>query len=281
MQDTTAGKNALSPVLTAIPFIFLLAVYLPTLYDLVADWYRDDNYSHGFLIPLVSAYLIWSIRADLARVTIKPGPAGLVMILCGLGLFVVGTAAAEYFTARFSFILTLFGLSWYLYGAEIGRRTWFAFFFLCFMIPIPYVIYYNIAFPMQLLATKITVGALDFIGMSVVRQGNIIHVAGGVSLEVAEACSGIRSLVSLLALGAIYAYWSQKRLVPQVVLFLSTIPIAIFANVVRVLVTSLLVSTVLPEVTKEPMHSIMGLSVFVVAFVCMFIVSAILGKVFK
>jgi len=279
MQETAARKSTFRPALTAIPFVVLLVVYLPTLFDLVSDWYHDDNYSHGFLIPLVSAYLIWSVRGDLAKVTVKPGPAGLIMILCGLGLFVAGTAAAEYFTARFSFVLTLFGLSWYLYGAEIGKRTWFAFFFLCFMIPIPYVIYYNIAFPMQLLATKITVGALDFIGMTVVRQGNIIHIAGGQSLEVAEACSGIRSLVSLLALGAIYAYWSQKRLVLQMILFLSTIPIAIFANVIRVLVTSLLVSTVLPEITQEPWHSLMGLSVFVIAFICLFLVGAIIRKV--
>jgi len=281
MQETTAKKSAFSPLLIALPFVLLLAAYLPILVDLVSDWYHDANYSHGFLVPIVSAYLIWTVRKELAEATIKVGKAGLVMILIGLGLFVVGTAAAEYFTARFSFVLTLFGLTWYLFGGEIGRRTWFAFFFLCFMIPIPYVIYYNIAFPMQLLATKITVGALDFIGMTVVRQGNIIHVAGGQSLEVAEACSGIRSLVSLLALGAIYAYWSQKKLLPQLILFLSTIPIAVFANVIRVLVTSLLVSTFLPEATEEPLHSILGLSVFITSFLCLFIVSAILRKVFR
>ncbi len=281
MQETAVKKSAFSPGLAVVPLAVMLLVYLPTLYDLVSDWYHDDNYSHGFLIPLVSAYLIWSVRRDLAKIAFRPGKAGLVLMIAGLGLFVAGTAAAEYFTARFSFVLTLFGLTWYLFGRDVGRKTWFAFFFLCFMIPIPYVIYYNIAFPMQLLATKITVGALDFIGMTVVRQGNIIHVAGGKSLEVAEACSGIRSLVSLLALGAIYAYWSQKRLVAQIILFLSTIPIAVFANVVRVLITSLLVSTFLPEATKEPMHSILGMSVFVTSFICLFVFGAIVRKVFK
>jgi len=281
MQETATEKSAFRPGLAALPIALLFLAYLPTLYDLMSDWYRDDNYSHGFLVPLVSAYLIWTVRGDLAKAEVKPGKTGLGLIIIGLGLFVIGTAAAEYFTARFSFVLTLFGLTWYLWGPEVGRRTWFAFFFLLFMIPIPYVIYYNIAFPMQLLATKITVGVLDFIGMTVVRQGNIIHVAGGQSLEVAEACSGIRSLVALLALGAIYAYWSQKKLAAQIILFLTTIPIAVVANVVRVLTTSLLVSTFLPEVTEEPLHSIMGMSVFVTSFICLFIVSAILRKVFK
>ena len=281
MQEQAADRTAFRPGPMAVPLALLLAIYLPTLVDLVSDWYHDANYSHGFLIPLVSAYLIWTGRHQLRRVRVRAGRAGLLLMILGLVLFVLGTAAAEYFTARFSFVLTLFGLTWYLYGSDFTRRTWFAFFFLCFMIPIPYVIYYNLAFPMQLLATKITVAALDVVGMSVVRQGNIIHIAGGQSLEVAEACSGIRSLVALLALGAIYAYWSQKRFVSQLILFLSTIPIAVVANVVRVLTTSLLVSTVLPGITNEPWHSIMGLSVFVVAFVCLFIVSAILNRVFK
>ncbi len=281
MSDVTLTKSTNKSGLLWVPFALLVLVYGPTLLDLVVDWYQDDNYSHGFLVPLISAWLIWSKRRDLAAIPREPGAFGLVLVIFGASLFVLGTAAAEYFTARMSLVITLFGLVWYLFGAPLIRRTWFAFFFLCFMIPIPYIIYYAVAFPMQLLATKITVGMLDFAGMAIVRQGNIIHLAGGYSLEVADACSGIRSLVALLALGALYAYWTQKRLPAQIVLFLMTVPIAVAANVIRVLITTVVASVGFREITQEPLHSLMGLSVFLIAFVFLFILGAILRRIWR
>jgi exosortase len=263
-----------------LPFAVLLGIYLPTLYDLVVDWYQDSNYSHGFLVPIVSGYLLWQKRAELGKIARKTDSRGLIVVVLGLVFFVLGNGAAEYFTVRFSFVLTLFGLVYYLMGPEFIRKIWFELFFLLFMIPIPYVIYFSATFPMQLLASKITAGVLNFIGMGVVRQGNIIHIPG-YSLEVAEACSGMRSLISLLALGALYAYLTQRRFAAKIILFLSTIPIAVVANVFRVFVTSLLAYTVTNEVTQEPLHTIMGLSVFVVAFVMLFIEGWILRRVFK
>jgi exosortase len=230
---------------------------------------------------LISAWLIWSKRHELAAIPREPGAFGLVVVIAGTGLFVLGTAAAEYFTARLSLVITLFGLVWYLFGLGLIRRTWFAFFFLCFMIPIPYIIYYAVSFPMQLIATKITVDILNLAGMAIVRQGNIIHLAGGYSLEVADACSGIRSLVALLALGALYAYWTQKRLPAQIILFLATVPIAVAANVIRVIITTVAVSVGFSGITQEPLHSLMGLSVFVIAFVFLFVVGAILRRIWR
>jgi exosortase len=266
--------------LAVVPFALLLLIYLPTLYDLVVDWYTDDNYSHGFLVPIVSAFLLWRKRQEISITKRSIDGRGLLVVIAGLGLFVIANGAAEYFTLRFSFVVTLFGLTLYLFGKELVRHCWFAFFFLLFMIPIPYVLYYAVTFPMQSLATTITVNVLDAIGMGVVRQGNIIHISGH-SLEVAEACSGIRSLVSLLALGALFAYTTQKRFASQLLLFLSTVPIAVISNVFRVLITSLIVYTITDEVTQEPLHSIMGMSVFVVAFVLLFVFGMILRKVFK
>lgn len=281
MSQAELTRSHLKPGTYLLPLVVLVAVYLPTLYDLVIDWAADTNYSHGFLVPIVSFYLIWIRRKELAATTMKSGHAGLVVIVLGLVLFVAGTAAAEYFTARLSFVVLLLGLTWYLFGGEIIRRTWFAFFFLCFMIPIPYVVYFAVAFPLQVAATKITVSVLSTIGMEVIRQGNIIHLAGGRALEVADACSGIRSLIALFAIGAMWAYLFQKNLIGQIVLFLSTVPIAVFANVVRVLITVMIVATVTDKVTDEPLHTIMGLSVFVVEFVGLFIIGSILRKVFR
>jgi exosortase len=263
-----------------LPFVVLLGIYLPALYELVADWHHDSNYSHGFLVPIVSGYLLWQKRAELKDIPRHIDSRGMIPVLLGLLLFILGNGAAEYFTVRFSFVLTLFGLVYFLMGPQLIRKAWFELFFLLFMIPIPYVIYFSATFPMQLLASKITAGVLNLIGMGVVRQGNIIHIPG-YSLEVAEACSGMRSLVSLLALGALYAYLTQRRFSAKLILFLSTIPIAVTANVFRVFVTSLLAYTVSNQVTQEPLHTIMGLSVFIVAFILLFVVGWVLRRIFK
>lgn len=260
--------------------IILLLVYLPVLYDLVVDWATDANYSHGFLVPVISGYLLWRKRKELADLRVMPSTGGLVIVIAGLLLFILGNAASEYFTVRFSLVVILFGLILYYYGAEIIRKSWFEIVFLCFMIPIPYVLYFSATFPMQLLASKVTVGLLNLIGMPVVRQGNMIHLANE-SLEVAEACSGLRSLISLLALGAIYAYLTQKRLAGKVILFAATVPIAVVGNIVRVFITAVLVYTVEVKVTAEPTHTLMGASVFIVAFILLFAFGAILRRVMR
>lgn len=280
MDTQSEASIKLSPTALLVLLIALFAVYAPALYDLVLDWANDPNYSHGFFVPVISAWLIWKKRDQLAGLTPTHDKAGLIFLIGGMLLFVLGNGAAEYFSLRFSFVVTLTGLIWYLLGRTAIRMIWFELFFLLFMIPIPYVLYYAATFPMQLLASKITATIMNGIGMAVVRQGNILHIQG-YSLEVAEACSGIRSLISLLALGALYAHLTQNRFSGKLVLFLSTIPIAVIGNVVRVMVTSLIAYTITTEVTTEPLHSILGMIVFVVAFVLLFIFGAILRRLIK
>ncbi len=277
-------KTAKETILNAYFIILsglILLVYFPALIDLVTDWYQDANYSHGFLIPLISFYLIWQRRAELSQIQIKHYKPGLVIIILAMFLFLIGNGASEYFTVRFSLVLLIVGITLYHFGKEIFKKTWFALFFLLFMIPIPYVIYFSATFPMQLLASKISSFMLNLIGMTAIRQGNIIHLPQQ-ALEVAEACSGMRSLISLLALGALFAYIYQKRFTAQVIMFLSTIPIAVAGNVFRVFTTAVIVYTI-PEmqVTDEPLHTIMGSMVFLVAFIMLFIVGIILKKIFK
>jgi exosortase len=281
MSETTLNASTSKLTTRYLPFIALLAVYAPALYDLVRDWAQDDNYSHGFLVPIVSGWLLWQKRAQLKAAAQVIDRTGLALLILGGLLFILGNGGAEYFTMRVSFVVMLFGLVWYLFGRDVVRLAWFELGFLLFMVPIPYVIYFALTFPMQLLASKITAGTLSAIGMEVYRQGNILHLPGGTSLEVAEACSGMRSLVSLLALGALYAFMTQKRAVGKTILFLATIPIAVIANVFRVFVTALLATTVTAGITTEPWHSMMGMSVFVVSFVLLFILGAILKAVFE
>jgi len=270
------GNKSLIIILGGLLFL----IYLPAIIDLVADWYNDANYSHGFLVPVISFYLIWKDRRALLGIMSKPSAPGLIIVIIGMLLFILGNGASEYFTVRLSLVVTIFGLALYHFGSEIIKKSWFAIAFLVFMIPIPYVIYFSATFPMQLLASKVTTVLLNIIGMPVVRQGNIIHLPEQ-ALEVAEACSGMRSLVSLLALGAIYAYVSQKKMTAKIILFFSAVPIAVLGNIFRVFATSVIVYTTDLNITDEPFHSIMGASVFVVAFILLFIFGAILRRLLR
>lgn len=279
-MGSTATVPARKNALLWLPFLALPAIYLPALYDLVIEWYTDPNYSHGFLIPIISGFLLWKKRETILSAPRATDYGGLVMLIAGLLLFVVANSAAEYFTIRLSFLVTFIGLVYCLFGREIVKLARFELLFLVFMVPIPYLIYYTATVPMQLLASKITVWALNMIGAGAIRQGNIIYL-GNTALEVADACSGMRSLVSLLALGCLYAHLSQKRPSAKLILFASTVPIAVIGNAFRVFVTSLLTYTVTENVTDEPLHTILGLSVFVVAFVLLFILATILRRLYR
>lgn len=260
--------------------LLLVIVFLPVIGDLIDSWWNNENYSHGFLVPLIAGYMVWRKRHELAKTEVKPSGAGLVMTLAGMIMFVVGNAGAEYFTVGISLIVTMAGLTLYLGGREIMGKIWFPFFLLVFMVPIPAVVYFSATFPMQLLASKVSAALMEILGMSVVREGNIIHLPGH-SLEVAEACSGLRSLISLLAMGAIYGYVAQERFRAKLALFLCTIPIAIAGNVIRVFVASILTYMFDVDTTVEPLHTIMGLVMFIFSFIVLAILSAIVRRIFR
>ena len=253
--------------------LFVL-VNIPVLKELVADWIRDVNYSHGFFIIPISIFLFYHRRREL----IFPAPTsrwGLALLVAGAVGMILGVAASEFFTTRVSMVLMLTGISWYYLGTANFRKVWFAFFFLLFMIPIPSIIYYAATLPMQLLSTKVTVGLLKVIGMPVARNGNIILLTDK-ALEVAEACSGLRSLVTLMALGALYAYLRMPGKVLPVVLFAATIPIAIVTNIFRIFVTSVGAYAVSKDLAESFLHEISGLLVFVTALILVIILGALL-----
>ena len=243
-------------------------------YDLIQNWMADDNYSHGFLVVPVSIFVLYSRRKEL-RFPSPPSNLGIVMILAGsLGL-ILGIAAGEYFVTRVSLVIQLTGIGLAYLGFGNFRRVWFAFFFLLFMIPIPAVIYYQATLPMQLISTKVTTFLLHLVGVPAIRHGHIIHLPN-YSLEVIEACSGLRSLVTLLALGSLYAWLYMTGRVRSVVLVLATIPIAMFANVFRIFVTAVGAYSISKELAEGFLHEISGLLVFVSAIVMMMITGVFL-----
>jgi exosortase len=261
--------------------LLLLALYIQVIIELVSDWWNDSNYSHGFLVPLVALFLIWRKRDAIKKADKEKSYWGFIIFLAGLFLYLVGTAGAEYFSARLSLVFVIFGLTLYFSGKKVLKEVWFAIAFLIFMIPIPYVIYYALAFPMQLLSTKVSVFLLHIIGLPAVRQGNIIYLSNSYALEVAEACSGLRFLVSLLALGALLAYLTQKSKIKQIVVFLSTIPIAIAANFFRIFITAVGAYAISTKLAEDFLHELSGLFVFIISTFLLLIVSffvSLLGR---
>jgi len=260
-------------------FLFIL-LYFQVIIGLVNDWWLDSNYSHGFLVPLVSAYLIWKKKDRLKSLEKKRSYWGLLTLLLGLGIYIAGTAGSEYFSARFSLVIVLFGLIFYLNGKEWAKELLFPVAFLAFMVPIPYVIYYSIAFPMQLFSTKLSYYILHSIGLPSIRQGNIIYLPN-YSLEVVEACSGLRSLVSLLALGTFFAYVTFKSNLKRFILFLSIFPIAIGANIFRILITAVGAYVVSPKLAEDFLHKLSGLIVFLISVFSLFILSRLIRIISK
>ena len=258
-------KKLINYLPALILIILVMVIYFPEIRELIYDWSNDDNYSHGFLIPVISGYIIWQNKKILLEIKQQKSLIGLVIFLSGLMIYTIGTAAAEFFLARMSLVIIIFGVILYIFGKEFTKQTWFPILFLFFMIPIPYVIYYAVTFPMQLFSTQIAVFFLDLFGLPVLRQGNIINLPN-YQLEVVEACSGIRSLMTLTALGAAMAYMTQKTVFSGAVVFLFSIPIAIGANVFRIFITAIGAYKISPKFAEGFIHEASGLIVFLVGF---------------
>lgn len=262
-------------LLLAIVLVFNFRIF----FDLVENWWSDDNYSHGFLIMPISIYLIWRKRNELsfpARVS----RLGLAVFGMGCLGLIFGIAAGEYFTSRGSLMLIVTGISWAYLGGENFKKVWFAFFFLVFMIPIPNTIYFAATAPMQLFATKVTNAFLQLLGVPSLRQGNII-ILPDYRLEVAEACSGLRSLVSLMSLTALYAHLQMPGRLFPVLLFLSSFPIAIATNVFRIIFTALGAYAVSTDLADSFLHELSGTVVFLTALIMVVILGAILKWIKK
>jgi exosortase len=268
-----ASRAALaSTAFVVAAFATLLGLlYANVLPDLVQDWWDDPNYSHGFLVPLFSAYLVYLRRASILATELRPSWWGLAPILFGIASLVLGQVGAEAFVSRASLIVILAGLTLFHAGWPMLRAVMFPLAFLLFMVPLPAVLFYAVAFPLQGLAAQNAAWILDHMGVPVLIDGNVIHLSH-ISLGVTEACSGIRSLISLLALALAWAALALPGTVTMAIFALVTIPITIVANAGRVVVTGLIGQWFGRQYAEGFFHMASGWIIFVFAFMCLIVV---------
>ncbi len=251
--------------------------YGQVLLEMVKRWSNSPDYSHGFIIPLISGYLIWRKRDAFSLSTVDPGLNGLPVLMLGLFLLVIGKVSSVSL-ASFSFLIVLLGLLLFLLGTNITKSLLFPISYLAFMLPLPWVLYDDLTFRLRLLTSIFSTKILGLIGIPAFREGNIIHL-NQTSLQVIDACSGLRSLISLLALAVLFAYFTQKSIWKRLSLVLLTIPIAIFSNSCRLTVTAILVDHFGPKATEGLFHIFTGMIMFAVALTLLVLCGSVIKRI--
>lgn len=277
----------------------ILFAYATVLVKLSHDWWTDENYSHGLLIPFIIGYIVWSLRDQFKAERVRPTAiVGGIAIVFALFALWAGVAGAELFTQRLSLVLILAGTVVYFWGSHFLRLLFVPFFLLLLAIPIPAIVFNKIAFPLQLFASRCAVWSMSVLGIPVLRQGNIIELKPLNSfetkkLEVVEACSGIRSLMTLVTLAVVFAYftyptdgegevqtplWKRYGFWRSLILVLSAVPIAILTNAFRVSGTGVLAHYYGTKIADGFFHTFSGWAIYIVAFLMLFAVGWILDR---
>ena len=251
--------------------LLLLAIYYRVAGKLIFDWYDLPDYSHGFLVPLFSLFLLWDKRTEIRRTPIEPSWKGISFILLGIITLILGVYGADLFLSRISFIFLLVGLIWTLLGPQMLKELRFPILVLLLAIPFPQIVFNQITFPLQLLASQLASAILPLFGVPVLHEGNVIELPA-MKLEVAEACSGIRSLMSLFTLAVFYGYFIEKSPKRRVILALASIPIAVIANAARITGTGLCVQYWDPDKAMGFFHEFSGWVIFVISLLCLYLV---------
>ncbi len=242
---------------------------MPLALRLARQWWQDPNYTHGFFVPVFSLFLIWERRAKLAAIRIKPAWSGLVMLLLALMSVAISTIKSGFFLYRVSVLLFIAGVVVFLAGWKHLAAISFPLAFLVLMIPSSTLLE-QITFPLQIVASRTASFLLMLAGIPAIREGNIILLPSA-RLEVAEACSGIRSLFALLTLTIVYGYLAETKIGVRILLALLAVPVSILANALRIALTGLVVENWGVERAEGVIHPLSGWLVFVASLALIFL----------
>jgi exosortase len=261
-QQTAAPSKVSWPAIAWFGGLLILC-YWPILYRMGVQWATDENMGHGFFVPIMSGFIAWQRRDDLLAAPRNPNILGLFVVAFGGLLSVLATLGAELFSARVSFVIALFGTILYLGGTRWIKILLFPLLLLLFMIPIPAIIYSALTMKLQTLASELGELLISAMGIPVLREGNTLKIPSQ-TLDIAEACSGIRSLMTLLFLSLVVSYFTDRKVWMRWALLFATVPIAIGANGIRVAVTGML-SEIDTKLASGVYHEIEGYIVYIIA----------------
>jgi len=278
LNEVTARTDRLTFYWIAGISALVVGLYAPVLGPLVRDWWEDPNYGHGFLVPLFAAYVLWQERDRWSILPARPANSGLAIMVFAILLLIAGFLGAELFISRTSLLVMLAGLVTFLCGWKILRTIWFPLAFLVLMIPLPVLIYNQITFPLQFLSSQLAATGIDALHIPVLREGNLL-ILPNYTLEVVEACSGIRSLMTLLTLAICYGYLTERRTWARITLLVLAVPIAVASNGIRIIGTGILTYFYGPGAAEGFFHAFSGWVIFVAALVLLLGTHWVLRKI--
>jgi exosortase D (VPLPA-CTERM-specific) len=262
------------------PIVLSIAIAIGfggTIVNLYAQWMGNDDFSHGMLIIPISIWLAWERRSRLQQLPRRVDGRALWMLAAGMALYVIGELGAELFTTRTALLAIVIGSFWLLYGIQWVKALCFPLLFLFLMLPLPGFIYRNLTFPLQIISSKWSVAFLNVWGILAYREGNVIDL-GFTRFQVVEACNGLRFILPLFTLGILFAFWKPKALWKRLTLVAATVPIALFANIVRIGGTGILSKYFGAQVAEGFFHGFSGWAVFMLSFALFFLLNSVLNK---
>ena len=257
-----------------------LGLYAPLLAGMAKEWSEFPSLSHGFAVPVISAYLLWHRRRVLAQAPFEASTAGLPLIILALGMLVIGSLGGELFVARVSLPLVLFGTVLFLVGTRVARHAWVAIAYLALMIPLPYLTLKALTYESRLFDAGLTATALTWLSVPVLRDGVMLHLPN-MTLEVADDCSSVPAIAALLALGAAYSQMQERPTWIRVALTISAAPLGLLSNIVRLILTSLGAYYLGPIALNNVIHKFNGTSVFLATVVLLVLLDALLTRIWR
>jgi exosortase len=285
-RETVAGsgvhgvRGRLSWLALGVALAAALGLYAPVMAGMPKEWSEFPSLSHGFAVPLISAYLLWRRRQLLADAPFEGSTVGLPFILVALSMLAVGSLAGEPFVARLSLPLVLFGTVLFLGGPQIARHAWVGIAYLVFMIPLPYLTLKALTYHSRLFDAGVTATVLGWLGVPVLRDGVMLHLAN-MTLEVADDCSSVPAIAALLALGAAYAQMQPRPTWIRATLTLGAVPLGLLSNIFRITVTALGVHYIGPIAIQNIVHHFGGTTVFLLTVVLLVSIDALLMRLWK